>query len=80
MERTQISLEPAQAERLRALARQRGVSMAHLVREAVDQVYGSAVVPPSLGERWERAIAAVGSATSEVTDLAEEHDRYLDDI
>ena len=80
MERTQISLEVEQAERLRALARQRGVSMAHLIREAVDRTYGSAVAPPTLAERWDRAMTVVGIATSDVTDLAENHDQYLDEV
>ena len=80
MERTQISLEPDQAERLRALARDRGVSMAHLIREAVDRTYGSAIAPSTLAEQWERAIALVGTARSDVTDLAENHDRHLDEI
>jgi hypothetical protein len=79
VERTQISLEPAQAERLRALAKDRGVSMAHLIREAVDRTYGSAVAPPTLSERWERAMAVVGVGGSDLTDLAEGHDRYLDE-
>ena len=79
MERTQISLESEQAARLRALARQRGVSMAHLIRDAVDQVYGGAATPPTLTERWDRAMAAVGIGKSKAGDLAENHDRYLDD-
>ena len=36
MERTQISLTQDQTRRLRRASVQRGVSMAHLVREAVD--------------------------------------------
>jgi hypothetical protein len=79
VERTQISLEPEQAERLRTLARQRGVSMAHLIRDAVDQVYGGAVIPPTLTERWDRALATVGIGESGAVDLAENHDRHLDD-
>jgi hypothetical protein len=79
VERTQISLESEQAERLRALARQRGVSMAHLIRDAVDQVYGGAATPPTLTERWDRALGTVGIGNAEAVDLAENHDRYLDD-
>ena len=51
MERTQISLEPAQADLLRRLAQERGVSMAHLIRDAVDVTYGSATAPPTRDER-----------------------------
>lgn len=81
MERTQISLEPQQAERLRHLAQERGVSMAHLIREAVDRVYG-ATEADSLDARWERAWRAINQVRegSGVTDLGQEHDKYLDEI
>jgi predicted DNA-binding ribbon-helix-helix protein len=80
MERTQISLEHEQAERLRRLARERGVSMAHLVREAVDRTYGSALASPTRAELWERALSAVSSGASGLADVAESHDAYLDEI
>ena len=80
MERTQISLEPEQAERLRRLAADRGVSMAHLIREAVDRTYGSALAPPTRAELWERAMSAVGCGHSGLGDVAERHDDYLDEI
>ena len=38
--RTQITLEDAQYERLRAEARQTGLGLAELVRRAVDKTYG----------------------------------------
>jgi hypothetical protein len=79
MERTQISLEPEQAERLRRLARERGVSMAHLIREAVDAAYGPDA-PDSREALWARAWSAVGCASSGLGDVAEDHDRYLDEI
>jgi len=79
MERTQISLEPEQAERLRRLARERGVSMAHLIREAVDAAYGPDA-PDSREALWARAWRAVGSGHSGLGDVAENHDRYLDEI
>ena len=79
MERTQISLDPVQADLLRRLAQERGVSMAHLIREAVDTVYGGSLAPPSRAELWERARSAVGSASSGLGDLAADHDAYLDE-
>lgn len=79
MERTQISLEPEQADRLRRLAQERGVSMAHLIREAVDQAYGSVLAPPSRADLWDRALEAVGSGRGDGANVAEEHDRYLDE-
>lgn len=80
MERTQISLEPEQAERLRRLARDRGVSMAHLIRDAVDRTYGTAVTE-SMDAKWDRAVASVHERRpgSRLSDVAAEHDKYLDE-
>jgi hypothetical protein len=80
MERTQISLEPEQAERLRRLARERGVSMAHLIREAVDRTYGGPLAPPTRAELWERAKSAIGCGHSGLGDVSKRHDDYLDEI
>ena len=79
MERTQISLEPDQAARLRRLARERGVSMSHLIRDAVDRVYGSET-EESMERKWDRALRAVGAFRGDGSNVAEEHDRYLDEI
>jgi hypothetical protein len=79
MERTQISLEPEQADRLRRLAAERGVSMAHLIREAVDAAYG-ADAPDSREARWARALSAVGRASGDGSNVAEDHDAYLEEI
>ena len=80
MERTQISLEPEQAERLRRLARDGGVSMAHLIREAVDRTYGGPLAPPTRAELWARAMSAIGCAHSGLGDVSQRHDDYLDEI
>jgi hypothetical protein len=80
MERTQISLEPEQADLLRRLAQERGVSMAHLIRDAVDRAYGTALAPPTREELWERAWSAVGSAHGDGANVSEDHDPYLDEI
>jgi hypothetical protein len=80
MERTQISLEPEQAERLRRMAREQGVSMARLIREAVDRTYGGDLAPPTRAELWERAQSAIGCGASGLGDVAENHDAYLDEI
>jgi predicted DNA-binding protein len=79
MERTQISLEPEQAERLRRLARERGVSMAHLIREAVDRTYAGSVAPATRAELAERALSAVGTGHSGLGDVSARHDDYLDE-
>jgi hypothetical protein len=75
MIRTQISISPAQARRLRRLAADRGISMAHVVREAID-----AYAPDEAAardERVKRAIAAAGRFDSGLTDVSERHDDYL---
>lgn len=74
MVRMQIQLSQEQAERVRRLAYERGVSIAALVREAVD----------GLGEteaaaRRRRALAAVGRVRSGLPDLGARHDDYLDE-
>ncbi len=74
MVRTQIQLTEAQAERLRRLAAERRVSMAALIREAVDR----SLVEDDRTARIERALAVVGKfSSSGPTDVAENHDHYL---
>jgi len=75
MLRTQISLTQAQARRLRRAAADRGVSMATLIREAVE-----AYVPDDelvREERVTRALAAAGRFDSGWTDVSERHDEHL---
>lgn len=75
MERTQISLTTEQAARLRRTAAGRGVSMAHLIREAVDAYV---VDEKSVrAELVQRALAAAGQFRSGASDVAERHDDYL---
>jgi metal-responsive CopG/Arc/MetJ family transcriptional regulator len=74
MQRTQISLTERQAQRLRRVAAERGVSMATLIREAVE-----AYVPddePARRARVERALRAE-SFTSGLADVSARHDDYL---
>lgn len=75
MERTQISLTPAQARELRRLARNRGTSMAALIREAIDRTYGGA----DEEARWRRALDSVGGFRSDRADVSERHDDLLPD-
>jgi predicted DNA-binding protein len=73
MVRTQIQLTEAQAKRLKGLANARGVSMAALIREAVDALPAS-----DMEERRRRALAAVGRFSSgSANNAGEEHDREL---
>lgn len=75
VERTQISLTSAQARELRRLSRQRGTSMAALIREAVDRTYGGG----DEEARWRRALDAVGGYRSDRSDVSERHDDFLAD-
>lgn len=73
----QIQLTAAQAAGLRRLAAKRGVSMAALIREGVDRTLEG----DERALMWEGALSVLGKYTDRdgATDVAEEHDRYLDD-
>ena len=76
MVRTQVQLTEAQVEALKALAAQRQVSIAELVRQGVEQLLraGDPVLPE---ERRQRAIRAAGRFRSRRSDVSSGHDRYL---
>lgn len=78
MVRTQIQLTEKQARRLRAEAREQGVSMAEMIRRLVDR--GLAEESSARARLYDRAARIVGRFADRrgVTDLAREHDRYLD--
>jgi anti-sigma factor RsiW len=73
--RTQVSLTEEQMHRLRREARRRHVSLAAVVRDAVDQVV------PDEGEarsdRIDALLEVAGSAASGTGDVAREHDEVL---
>jgi hypothetical protein len=78
MIRTQIQLTKRQVDGLKSLSSENGGSMAEWVRKAVDGLIREAGVPD-----WEvrkrRALAAVGIGRSDIDDVAENHDAYLED-
>ncbi|MDR7566038.1 MAG: CopG family transcriptional regulator [Armatimonadota bacterium] len=78
MVRTQIQLTEEQVAALRRLSAERGVSMAELVREALDAMLRTHV-GPSWEERRKRALAAVGKFASGRRDVSIHHDRDLDE-
>ena len=78
MVRTQIQLTDEQAEALRALAAARKVSLAELVREAVDSKLQAARLDDPR-ERRRRAIEVAGMFSSGRADVSERHDDYLAD-
>ncbi len=82
MVRTQIQLSEEQAEGLRRLAAERRISMAAVVREAVDRLLGAAG-DTQIGA--ERVLALAGKYSSGTGDVSEKHDDYfaeavLDDV
>ena len=80
MIRTQIQLTEEQTRRVKRLARQRGVSMAEVIRTFVDE--GIAAAGPAREAAYERARQLVGSFPDRerAKDLAREHDRHLDAV
>jgi hypothetical protein len=76
MVRTQIQLSEKQAKALKKLAARRNVSVAELIRQAVDEQLRAAG-GVDRDERKRRALAAAGRFHSGLTDLSTEHDHYL---
>ena len=74
MIRTQISLTREQMQALRREAKRRGVSIAALVRRAVD----AEVKQGDREERIRMAMEVMGSYSSGRTDISVNHDLYLD--
>jgi len=75
MVRTQIQLTERQTQRLKALAKEQGVSMAELIRRGVDQLLDSQETV-DWEERKRRALSIVG-IVSDARDLSTNHDEYL---
>lgn len=74
MVRTQVQLSEEQLSALQKRAAQRHMSVAALVREAVDLALRS----EERNQRLELALAVTGRFRSGHADISEEHDRYLD--
>jgi hypothetical protein len=71
MKPVQIHLRPAQIETARSAASRRGVSLAELVRQALDSYL--AEMPAEEDPLWN----IIGIADAGPTDLAANHDKYL---
>lgn len=76
MIRMQIQLTDAQAEALRERAKRGQVSVAELVRRAID-AFTRAGGPPSRDEVRRRAMRAAGRFASGVRDTSSRHDEAL---
>lgn len=79
MIRTQIQLTEEQARRLRQAARERGVSMAEVVRRCIERGLAAEVLDRA--DRYARAVELVGAFDDPTRTgrVAETHDDYLDD-
>ena len=79
MIRTQIQLTEQQARRLRAEARERGVSLAEMIRRYVER--GLAEEIPDRAALYDRAARVVGRFRDRrgARDVSRKHDRYLED-
>ena len=64
MVRTQIQLYAEQTRWLKKYALQRGVSMAHVIRDSIDAYRASEEKKKSLHFRKKKALSAVGSFSS----------------
>ena len=78
MVRTQIQLTEDQAKALKKIAQSRRLSVAELVRKAVDTIIKSSTVVDR-EERHKRAIEIVGKFSSGKHDISKKHDLYLTD-
>jgi len=76
LHRTQIQLTRAQIAALKAVAARRRVSMAAVVRDAVDDAVGR---QPDTGQerRRQRALEVVGRFRSGRRDVSQRHDAHL---
>lgn len=76
MIRTQIQLTEEQSRRVKKIAEREEISMAEVIRRAVDHWivrYGD--IPPE--ERRRRALSVIGRFSSGLGDVAANHDAYL---
>jgi hypothetical protein len=76
MIRTQIQLTEKQAELLREMSARRGVSIATLVRQAVDGILARSG-ESSREDLYRRATRPVGRFRSGKRDVSARHDEYL---
>ena len=76
MVQTVIHMTEEQAEALRRVAAERGVSPEEVIRRGIDQylALGEAPLPEA---KWARAKAAAGRFRADVCDLSTRHDERL---
>jgi uncharacterized protein (DUF2384 family) len=79
MVRTQIQLTERQVRRLRAQARDRGISLAELIRRYVEK--GLSEEESDRAARYDRAAKVIGRFRDRrgARDLSTKHERYFDE-
>jgi len=78
MVRTQIQLTEEQAKAVKKIAMSRHLSVAELIRRAVNTMIKSSTVVDA-EERHKRAMDIVGKFSSGKRDISQKHDTYLAD-
>ncbi len=76
MIRTQVQLTDEQAARVKELAHASNVSMAAIIRKALDQFILKQ--EPDRRTLYRQALATVGKYKAGAPDISIEHDRYLE--
>ena len=76
MVRTQIQLTEDQVKALKKIAVSRELSVAELIRRAVDTMIKSSTAPDP-EDRMKRALEIVGKFSSGKSDVSKHHDTYL---
>ncbi|HRQ42616.1 MAG TPA: ribbon-helix-helix protein, CopG family [Chloroflexota bacterium] len=79
MIRTQIQLTEKQSHILKQRAIEEGVSVAEVIRRSIN-VYIHAETEIDTEERKRRALSVLGKYDSGLTDLSENHDKYLAEV
>ncbi len=77
MLRTQIQLEEDQYKKIKELANQQQVSIAAVIRRAVDQLLMTR--KPGRASLYREALKIAGKYNAGQPDIATEHDKYLDE-
>ena len=76
MVRTQIQLSEEQADTVKAISADQGISVSEVVRRAIDSI-GNSAAPYSFGKKRGFALEVVGKFSSGAGDISENHDEYL---
>jgi len=79
MVRTQIQLTEEQAKAIKKIANSRHLSVAELIRQAVESMIKTSTREIDIEERRRRALEVCGRFSSGLNDLSAEHDKYLDE-